>query len=122
MGTRELTTGLESGACGRVIKALDPRSRGLVFDSCSAGHVYASLGQALNPHCNWTFSVNGYLVHRSKVGLIFTAAFRAILTGGGEINEYCINVKPSACPSGYKALDPTSRGLGFDSTLKFGML
>ena len=29
----------DSGARGRVVKALDPRSRGLGFDSGSAGHV-----------------------------------------------------------------------------------
>ena len=36
-----------------------------------------TLGQALNLHCLWSPSSNGYLVHRSKVGSTVAAAFGA---------------------------------------------
>ena len=46
------------GACGRAVKALVPRSRGLGFDSYSAGHVC----KALNPP-----SSDRYLVHDPRL-------------------------------------------------------
>ena len=41
-----------------------------------------SLGQALNPHCLWPPSSNGYLVHRFKGGSIVAAEFYTILSRG----------------------------------------
>ena len=43
-----------------------------------------SLGQALNEHCLWSPSSNGYLMHRSKVGSAVAAAFRAVLATGKD--------------------------------------
>ena len=49
-----------SGVCGRVVKMLDLRSRGLGFDSGSVKNI----GHALYSHCIWPPSINEYLVHR----------------------------------------------------------
>ena len=44
-----------------------------------------SLGQALNPHCLWSPSSNGYLVHRFKVGSIVAAVSRYPRQGKGKV-------------------------------------
>ena len=50
------------GERGRVVKALDPRSWGLGFDSCSK-----ILGEALNPHRLNSPSCNRYQVERKFI-------------------------------------------------------
>ena len=47
--TPSKSTTYKCEAQDRVVKALDPRSRGLEFDSRSAGYVCQSLGHTLNP-------------------------------------------------------------------------
>ena len=56
-------------ACGPVDRAVDRRSKGLVFDSQCWSCVEVS-GKLRVPHCLGPPSHNGYLVHRYKVGLI----------------------------------------------------
>ena len=58
---------MKYGAHGRVVKALDLRSRGLVFGSRATLVMCKSLGAALNPHCLCRPSRNGYLVERKLV-------------------------------------------------------
>ena len=57
------------GACGLVVRALDSRSEGLVFDS-QCWPCVEVLGKLRIPHCLGPPSRNGYLVQRSKVGSI----------------------------------------------------
>ena len=67
----------------------DPGVRGSIPAMSVMGK---SLGQALNPHCLWPPSSNGYLVHRFKVGSTVATAF-ALTSPGGKVksNEYYID-------------------------------
>ena len=69
------------GASGPVDTALDSRSEGLGFDSQCWPCVEVS-GKLCIPHCLGPPSGNGYLVHRSKVGSIFTGCIGAHLARG----------------------------------------
>ena len=69
------------GACGPVDRALDSRSEGLGFGSQCWSCVEV-LGKLCIPHCPGLPSRNGYLVHRSKVGLIVAGCIGTHLARG----------------------------------------
>ena len=84
-----------SGASGWVVKALDPRSNsGVRFPRRRSEE--KALGKTWIHIASGHTAVNGYLVHRSKVGSTVAAAFRAILARGGIVksDEYCIETWP----------------------------
>ena len=64
-----------------VYRALDSRSEGLGFDSHCWPCVEV-LGKFHNPHCLGPPSLNGYMVHRSKVGSIVAGCMGAHLARG----------------------------------------
>ena len=68
-------------ACGQVDRALDSRSEGLGFDFQCWPYVEVS-GKLHIPHCLGPSSRNGYLVYRSKVGLIVAGYISTHLARG----------------------------------------
>ena len=78
---------MHMGACGPVDRALDARSGGLGFDSQCWPCVEVS-GKLRIPHCLGPPSRNGYLVHRSKVGLNIFYSWQNMTKDWAEQKSY----------------------------------
>ena len=97
------------GACGQLDRASDFRSKGLGFDFCTWSSVKV-LGKLFISYCPGPPNCNGYLVHRSKVGLIVVVCHRCPTLG--EVNDLLIILyiyiyiyiyiqRITMCPHGY---------------------
>ena len=86
--------GLRGGVCGRVVKALDQRSKGLGFDSRNAGHVCNALAsfESTLPLSTQQLWVPGA---HSKVGSVLAAPLWPRRAGGGKesAEHACMDIR-----------------------------